>query len=109
MKKTFLLALISFVITGCSDGSVQIRDNEGYIYTFKHDFIFCRPSEFDYKIIFCEGQAIKENMAGQRYVIKLTSRLCDYKVKDWDPGTIEAGSLVCRGARKLGKYTPTRR
>ena len=108
MKKTFLLALISFVITGCSDGSVQIRDDKGYIYTFKPDFIFCRPSEFDYKMIFCEGQAIKENMAGQRYVIKLPSTPCDYKDKEFT-GTLSSGLRVCRAARKLGKYTPTRR
>ena len=106
MKKSFLLALISFMIAGCSTESVQLKDRRGNKYIFKPDFVSCWTLVTS---TLCEGQAIKQDMSGRRYTVQLDRKFCD--AEGWEEGlplVYEPNSIICAGARKLGKYTSNR-
>ena len=106
MKKTFLLALISFVIAGCSFGSVQVKDRKGNKYTFKPDYVTC---VIQWGGILCEGQAIKKDISGRRYVVQLSQKFCDDTQGDTNYALMDHDAVVCEGARKLGIYVSGRR
>jgi len=106
MKKTFLLALMSFIFAGCSAGSVQVTDLKGNKYTFKPGFVTCRTETWG--AIGCQGQAIKKNMAGRRYVVQLRRRVCDDTSGDTNYLLMDHDAVVCEGARRLGIYQSKR-
>ena len=85
--------------------SVQVKDRRGNTYIFKPDFVSCYTA-YGLSTIICEGQAIKKNMSGRRYNVQLETKYCDTEgLRTW---IHEPNSILCVGARKLGKYTPYR-
>ena len=128
-KKYSFLLFVSFLIVGCdsSFGSVTLKDTKGNKYTFKNESMTCQsklyisnqkfPKKFHEKSnsINCESSAIKEDIAGLRYVVSFEKEVClgrdgkDFSknVEDYDRfnrSIIRKAKFQCMAAKKLGKY-----
>ncbi len=97
-KITFFFAFLSFLIVGCdSIGGVNLTDTKGSKYTFKNGSVTC---ERIFESIYCEGAAIKTDIAGKRYAVDFERRYCKSAVrkKFW------GGDILCDAAKELGKF-----
>ena len=102
-KHILKIGIISLLLTGCGFGNVEVKDRRGNKYTFKPDSVTCFSGMFGG--IYCEGSAIKKDIAGRRYVVQLSKKLCQSPYKNSTAFT-EPSSIICAGARKIGEYTP---
>ena len=96
-KKIFFLAFISFLIVGCdSIGGVNLTDTRGNKYKFKNESVTCEKNSRG--SIYCEGSAIKTDIAGKRYVVDFVRTYCQNPSKTYMPNY-----FVCSAAKELGK------
>ena len=94
-KKIFLFAFLSLFLIGCdSIGGVNFTDTRGNKYNFKNESVTCKNEGY----IYCEGSAIKKDIAGQKYVVEFARTYCK------NPGSTGiSDDFICSAARQLGK------
>ena len=99
-KKIFLFAFLSLFLVGCdSIGGVNFTDTKGNKYKFKNESVTCRINKYGES--FCEGSAIKKDLAGNRYAYDFPEMPCTYKTSS---GKLEfVDFFICDAAKKLGK------
>ena len=101
-KKIFFFAFISFFIVGCNSiGDVTLTDTKGNKYTFKNESVTCEQAG-KYGGVFCEGSAIKRDIAGNRYATEFSSEVCIYMTTDGLSEEIQ-DDFICAAAKELGK------
>ena len=96
------MAFIPFLIIGCdSAGGVTLSDTKGNKYTFKNESVTCSATSWGE--VYCEGSAIKKNIAGNRYAIDFGKEMCLVETKRGIE-TYDEDSLLCNAAIELGKF-----
>ena len=99
-KKIFLFAFLSLFLVGCdSIGGVNFTDTKGNKYTFKNESVTCRINK--YGDTYCEGSAIKKDLAGKRYAYDFREKPCKYMTSSRKIEILD--HFICDAAKKLGK------
>ena len=99
-KKIFLFAFLSLFLVGCdSIGGVKLTDTKGNKYIFKNESVTCRINK--YGSTYCEGSAIKKDIAGKRYAYDFREEMCKYMTSSRKIETVD--NFICDAAKKLGK------
>ena len=94
--KNILICFLSLFLIGCDGiGGVTLTDGKGNKYTFKNQSLTCRQNV--YGSIYCEGSAIKKNIAGEKNVVEYASTLCSSRSYGY------YGDFICLAAEELGK------
>tara|TARA_B100000886_G_C20248098_1_gene417497 strand:+ start:310 stop:615 length:306 start_codon:yes stop_codon:yes gene_type:complete len=97
-KKIFLFAFLSLFLVSCDGiGGVTLTDKKGNKYTFRNASVTCEQMG---NYIYCEGSAVKKNIAGQRYVVDFERKLCKYLDLN---KTNTNMYLICSAAEQQGK------
>ena len=118
-KKIFLFAFLSLFLVGCdSIGGVNLTDTRGNKYQFKDESVNCSIKSEIKPDIYCEGSAIKKNIAGSKFAYSFEEENCvEYKQRYaksyWGKPQIPyayyaetESTLLCQAAEQLGKITP---
>ena len=98
-KKIFLFAFLSLFLVGCdSIDGLNLTDTRGNKYNFKNESVTC---ENNYDLIYCEGSAIKKDIAGQRYVVEFPRTFCTNlsNNSNWI-----SDDLICSAGKELGEF-----
>ena len=99
-KKIFLFAFLSLFLVGCdSIDGLNLTDTRGNKYNFKNENVTC---EKRMSSIYCEGSAIKKDIAGQRYVVEFPSTWCSSPKSN--PNFYKKDKLICSAAKELGEF-----
>ena len=97
-KKIFLFAFLSLFLVGCdSIGGLNLTDTRGNKYNFKNESVTCE-NILDV-MIYCEGSAIKKDIAGQRYVVEFPRTYCANLSQNWI-----SDDLICSAGKELGEF-----
>ena len=80
---------------------VTLTDTKGNKYKFKNESVTCRINNLD--DIYCEGSAIKKDIAGNRYAFDFREELCKYRNFS-NGGFLIGDHFICDAAKELGKF-----